>query len=86
MAITELYGNQKVDFQATINRNQYFKMPEFKLTQERIDSIKNKMHEIVDAKYPIEKRALSVDEATEYYKKSGDVDKTMESKFTVYNK
>lgn len=75
MAITELYGNQKVDFQATINRNQYFKMPEFKLTQERIDSIKNKMHEIVDAKYPIEKRALSVDEATEYYKKSGDVDK-----------
>ena len=75
MAITELYGNQKVDFQATINRNQYFKMPEFRLTQERIDSIKNKMHEIVDAKYPIEKRALSVDEATEYYKKSGDVDK-----------
>lgn len=75
MAITELYGAQKVDFQATINRNQYFIMPEFKLTEEKIKAIRNKMQEIIDANYPIEKRTLSVDEATEYYKLSGDIDK-----------
>lgn len=75
MAITELYGNQKVDFQATINRNQYFLMPNFKLTEDKIENIKKKMQEIIDSNYPIEKKALSVDEATEYYKKSGDIDK-----------
>lgn len=75
MAITELYGNQKVDFQTTINRNQYFIMPDFELNQEKISKLKSKMQEIVDASYPIEKRALSVDEATEYYEKSGDLDK-----------
>lgn len=75
MAITELYGTQKVDFQATINRNQYFVMPNLELTKEKIAKIKEKMQEIIDANYPIEKRALSVDEATEYYQKSGDIDK-----------
>lgn len=75
MAITELYGNQKVDFQATINRNQYFIMPNFNLTDDKIKKIRDKMQEIIDANYPIEKRALSVDEATEYYQKSGDLDK-----------
>ena len=75
MAITELFGYQDVDFQSTINRNQYFIMPEFNLTDEKIEMIKNKMAEIIDADYEIEKRMLSVDEATEYYEKSGDLDK-----------
>ena len=75
MAITELFGYQDVDFQSTINRNQYFIMPEFNLTDDKIEMIKNKMAEIIDADYEIEKRMLSVDEATEYYEKSGDLDK-----------
>lgn len=75
MAITELFGYQDVDFQSTINRNQYFIMPEFNLTDDKIEMIKNKMAEIIDADYDIEKRMLSVDEATEYYEKSGDLDK-----------
>ena len=75
MAITELFGYQDVDFQSTINRNQYFIMPEFNLTDDKIEMIKNKMAEIIDADYEIEKRILSVDEATEYYEKSGDLDK-----------
>lgn len=75
MAITELFGYQDVDFQSTINRNQYFIMPEFNLTDDKIEMIKNKMAEIIDADYEIEKRTLSVDEATEYYEKSGDLDK-----------
>lgn len=75
MAITQLFGNQVVDFQATINRNQYFIMPEFDLTAERIAQIKEKMQEIIDKDLVIEKKAMSVDEATMYYQKSGDVDK-----------
>ena len=75
MAITELFGYQDVDFQTTINRNQYFIMPEFDLTEEKIKMIRNKMQEIIDADYEIEKRMLSVDEAREYYEKSGDLDK-----------
>lgn len=75
MAITRLFGNQKVDFQSTINRNQYFIMPEFKLDEEKIAMIKEKMREIIDSDLEIEKKALSVDEATEYYKLSNDEDK-----------
>ena len=75
MAITMLFGNQKVDFQATINRNQYFIMPKFDLTADRINQIKQKMKEIIDRDLAIEKRTLSVDEATMYYQKSGDLDK-----------
>ena len=75
MAITMLFGNQKVDFQATINRNQYFIMPNFDLTADRIKQIKEKMKEIIDRDLAIEKRTLSVDEATMYYQKSGDLDK-----------
>lgn len=75
MAITKLFGYQKVDFQATINRNQYFIMPEFDLDAKKIEQIKQKMQEIVDANLVIEKRTMSVDEATEYYEKSGDEDK-----------
>ena len=75
MAITMLFGNQKVDFQATINRNQYFIMPNFDLTADRINQIKEKMKEIIDRDLAIEKRTLSVDEATMYYQKSGDLDK-----------
>ena len=75
MAITMLFGNQKEDFQATINRNQYFIMPNFDLTADRINQIKEKMKEIIDRDLAIEKRTLSVDEATMYYQKSGDLDK-----------
>ena len=75
MAITMLFGNQKVDFQATINRNQYFIMPNFDLTADRINQIKEKMKEIIDRDLAIEKRTLSVDEATMYYQKSRDLDK-----------
>lgn len=75
MAVTELYGNIKVDFQATLNRNQYFITRDFELTEEKIQKIKEKMQEIIDKDYIIEKRAMSVDEATDYYEKSGDEDK-----------
>lgn len=75
MAITELFGQQKVDFQATINRNQYFIMPEFDLTNERIAEIRQKMQEIIDRDYIIDKKSMSVDEATKYYERSNDQDK-----------
>ena len=75
MAITKLFGNQKVDFQATINRNQYFIMPNFDLDAEKIKQIKDKMQEIIDSNLVIEKKTLSVDEAMLYYKESGDIDK-----------
>ena len=75
MAINKLFGNKKVDFQATINRNQYFIMPDVNLDEETISNIKSKMQEIIDADLEITKKALSVDEAMEYYKLSNDTDK-----------
>ena len=75
MAITKLYGNVKLDFQATLGRSQYFIAPEFELTTEKITAIRAKMQEIIDANLPIEKRAVNVEEATVLYKKSGDIDK-----------
>ena len=75
MAVTELYGNVKVDFQATLNRNQYFITHDFDLTKEKVEKIKDKMQEIIENDYIIEKRAMSVDEATDYYIKSNDQDK-----------
>ena len=75
MAFTELYGNVKVDFQATLNRNQYFITHDFDLTKEKVEKIKEKMQEIIENDYIIEKRAMSVDEATDYYIKSNDQDK-----------
>ncbi len=75
MAITELYGNQQVDFQSTINRNQYFVMPKFRLTEKRIAELKEKMQKIIDSDFEIEKKAMTIDEAQEYYEKSQDIDK-----------
>ena len=75
MALTELYGNKKVDFLSTINRNQYFVVNDLELTEDVIAKLKEKMAEIIDADYPITKEAMSVDEAIEYYKLSNDTDK-----------
>ena len=75
MALTELYGNKKVDFLSTINRNQYFVVNDLDLTEDVIAKLKEKMVEIIDADYPITKEAMSVDEAIEYYKLSNDTDK-----------
>ena len=75
MALTELYGNKKVDFLSTINRNQYFVVDDLEFTDDVIARLKDKMTEIIDADYPITKEAMSVDEAIEYYKLSNDTDK-----------
>lgn len=75
MALTELYGNKKVDFLSTINRNQYFIVNDLEFTEDVIARLKDKMTEIINADYPITKEAMSVDEAIEYYKLSNDTDK-----------
>ena len=59
MAITQLFGNQVVDFQSTINRNQYFIMPEFDLTNEKIAQIKERMQEIIDKQLCITKNLVT---------------------------
>ena len=50
-------------------------MPDVNLDEETISNIKSKMQEIIDADLEITKKALSVDEAMEYYKLSNDTDK-----------
>ena len=75
MALTELFGKVKVDFLATINKNQYFVTEDFDFTEEKIAKVRAKMQEIIDADYEIEKRAVHIDEATDLYTESGDEDK-----------
>lgn len=75
MALTKLYSDVKVEFLATINKDQYFKIKNIKITKQKIHKIKEKMIEIIKKDYPIVKKQVSIEEATLLYTASNDIDK-----------
>ena len=75
MALTTLYSKADVEFITTMNGNQYFVIYDIKLTDEKIMAIKQKMQSFIDQKLPITKRVVSVEEATQLYQESNDLDK-----------
>lgn len=75
MALTTLYSKADVEFITTMNGNQYFVIYDINLTDEKIMAIKQKMQSFIDQKLPITKRVVSVEEATQLYQESNDLDK-----------
>lgn len=75
MALTRLYSDVKVEFIATINKDQYFTIKNIKLTKSKIEKIKKKMLEIIEKDFPIIKKQISLEEATILYTASNDIDK-----------
>ena len=51
MALTSLYSNADVEFMSTINKDQYFVIQNIKLTDEKIETIKQKMIEIIKKRF-----------------------------------
>lgn len=86
MALTQLYSKADVEFITTIGREQYFIIKNFKLTEEKIKTIKEKMREIINADFPINRRIVSFDEAEVLYKASDDISKldNMDNKLKNY--
>ena len=75
MALTKLYKEAEVDFISTINKDQFFIIRNFDLTQEKIDIIKDKMLEIISKNMPIEKKVVPIEEARILYTDSNDISK-----------
>ncbi|MCX8074665.1 MAG: nucleoside kinase [Clostridia bacterium] len=72
MALTKLFSSAKVEFIATIARDQYFVVKNITLTNEKIAKIKSKMEEIISCNLPILRKMISYEEAEVLYKASGD--------------
>ena len=75
MALTSLYSNADVEFMSTINKDQYFVIQNIKLTDEKIETIKQKMIEIIKKDLPITKKVVPLEEAFVLYTASNDIDK-----------
>ena len=86
MALTSLYSNADVEFMSTINKDQYFVIQNIKLTEEKIETIKQKMIEIIKKDLPITKKVVPLEEAFVLYTASNDIDKleNMENKLKSY--
>lgn len=72
MALKELYKEADVEFVSTINKDQFFKIKNMELTSEIIETIKDKMIEIIKSNMVIEKKVVDVQEAEVLYEESGD--------------
>ena len=75
MALTKLYKEAEIEFISTINKDQFFIAKSFKLTEEKIEEIKNKMLEIINKDLAIEKRVVPLEEAKILYEESNDISK-----------
>ena len=86
MALTSLYSNADVEFMSTINKDQYFVIQNIKLTDEKIETIKQKMKKIIKEDLPITKKVVPLEEAFVLYTASNDIDKleNMENKLKSY--
>lgn len=72
MALTSLYKEAYVEFVSTINRDQFFKIKNIELDDEKIENIKMKMLEIINADMKIEKKSVDIEEAEVLYSESND--------------
>ncbi len=87
MALTKLYSDVKIEFLATINKDQYFIVKNIKLTKSKIEKIKEQMLEIIKKDFPIVKKQVTIEEATVLYTASNDIDKldNMSNKLNSYS-
>lgn len=86
MALTSLFSNTDVEFIATIKKDQYFMINNIKITDEKVQKIKEKMQEIIDKDFPITKKVVPIEEATVLYKAANNLDilKNIDNKLKSY--
>lgn len=86
MALTSLFSNTDVEFIATIKKDQYFMINNIKITDEKVQRIKEKMQEIVDKDFPITKKVVPIEEATVLYTAANNLDilKNIDNKLKSY--
>lgn len=72
MALTKLYSTSRIEFIATINKDQYFMAKNFEITEEKINNIKKEMQKIIDSDYELVKRSVQYEEAQVLYTASND--------------
>lgn len=72
MALTRLYSESRIEFVATISKDQYFTAKNFELTEEKIKNIKKEMQKIIDSNFDIVKRSVTHEEAQVLYTASND--------------
>lgn len=86
MALTSLFSNADVEFIATIKKDQYFMLNNIKITDEKIQKIKEKMQEIIDKDFPITKKVVPIEEATVLYTAANNLDilKNIDNKLKSY--
>ena len=86
MALTSLFSNTDVEFIATITKDQYFMINNIKITDEKVQRIKEKMQEIIDKDFPITKKVVPIEEATVLYTAANNLDilKNIDNKLKSY--
>ncbi len=86
MALTSLFSNTDVEFIATIKKDQYFMINNIKITDEKVQRIKEKMQEIIDKDFPITKKVVPIEEATVLYTAANNLDilKNIDNKLKSY--
>lgn len=86
MALTSLFSNTDVEFIATIKKDQYFMINNIKITDEKVQKIKEKMQEIIDKDFPITKKVVPIEEATVLYTAANNLDilKNIDNKLKSY--
>ena len=86
MALTSLFSNTDVEFIATIKKDQYFMINNIKITDEKVQKIKEKMQEMIDKDFPITKKVVPIEEATVLYTAANNLDilKNIDNKLKSY--
>lgn len=86
MALTSIFSNADVEFIATIKKDQYFMLNNIKITDEKVQKIKEKMQEIIDKDFPITKKVVPIEEATVLYTAANNLDilKNIDNKLKSY--
>lgn len=86
MALISLFSNTDVEFIATIKKDQYFMLNNIKITDEKVQKIKEKMQEIIDKDFPITKKVVPIEEATVLYTAANNLDilKNIDNKLKSY--
>ena len=75
MALKDMMDSPKVEFISTINKDQYFTLKDVDITDEFVNSLKEKMIEYIKKDLTITKKQVTSEEALALYEKSGDLSK-----------
>ena len=74
-AVHRLYPEERVRIRHSFVRGYYIDLPARKVTPELVHRVKAEMRAIVDADLPIQRLTVSVEDAREYFARTGQVDR-----------